>query len=387
MRAMAITGVSLRRIVRDRTALFFIVVLPVIVIVIVGATVRGFAAIHVGVVDRGAGRAGAELVAELDRAGDLRVTRYPSVAALRTAVGRGQVSAGVIVPAGLGSAEAGGRTVTVPVLAEEANTTQQAALTAVSTVVEARGAAVQAARFATAHAGGTFAADLDRARALAPGVPRVVVRSVAAQSSESTLPEGFSYSAPTELVLFVFINAVASGAVIIETRRLGMYDRMMEAPLRPGTVVLGETLTYVVMALVQTGLIVVVGAVAFGVSWGNPLAAGVLMVLWALVGAGAGVVSGTLFRTPEQASAIGPTVGIALGMLGGCMWPLSIVSGTLRTVGHLTPHAWAVDAWTALVARGGTLATIAPDLGVLAAFAAVLLTLATVRLRRSLARP
>jgi len=74
-------------------------------------------------------------------------------------------------------------------------------------------------------------------------------------------------------------------------------------------------------------------------------------------------------------------------MLGGCMWPLSIVSGTLRTVGHLTPHAWAVDAWTALVARGGTLATIAPDLGVLAAFAAVLLTLATVRLRRSLARP
>jgi len=387
MIALAITRASLRRVVRDRTALFFIVVLPVIVIVIVGATVRGFSTIHVGVVDLGAGRAGTELVAELDRAGDLAVTRYPTLVALRTAVGREQVSAGLVLPAGLTTAEARGAAVDVPVLAEEASTTQQAAVTAISGVVEARGGAVQAARFATAQAGGGFGANLEKARALVPAVPRVVVRTVAAQSAQSTLPEGFSYSAPTELVLFVFINAVAAGAAIIETRRLGMYDRMMGAPLRPGTVVLGETLTYVALALLQTVLIVTVGAVAFGVSWGNPLAAGVLLVLWALVGAGAGVLSGTLFRTPEQASAIGPAAGIALGMLGGCMWPLSIVSATMRTVGHVTPHAWAVDAWTSLLARGGTLVTIAPQLGVLAAFAAGFLTLASVRLRRSLARP
>jgi ABC-2 type transport system permease protein len=54
--------------------------------------------------------------------------------------------------------------------------------------------------------------------------------------------------------------------------------------------------------------------------------------------------SGTVFRTSEQATAIGPAVGTAFGMLGGCMWPLEIVPQPVRLVGHATPHAWAVDA-------------------------------------------
>ncbi len=74
--------------------------------------------------------------------------------------------------------------------------------------------------------------NLGRASSIAPQQERVEVRTVQAESKANTLPGGFSYSAPTELVLFVFINALAGGAVIIETRRLGMYDRMAAAPVR-----------------------------------------------------------------------------------------------------------------------------------------------------------
>jgi ABC-2 type transport system permease protein len=120
----------------------------------------------------------------------------------------------------------------------------------------------------------------------------------------------------------------------------------------------------------------------FGVSWGDPVAATALVGAWALVGTGAGVLSGTLFRTPEQASSIGPSFGIAFGMLGGCMWPLEIVPEAMRTIGHVVPHAWAVDAWTVLLSRGGGLADIALQLLVLTGFAGVLLLLATTRLQR-----
>ncbi|HUY23227.1 MAG TPA: ABC transporter permease [Acidimicrobiales bacterium] len=384
MTVLAITRASVRRIVRDRTALFFILVLPVIVIVIVGASVRGFATFRVGVVDLGAGQAGQQLTAALDRAGDLAVTRYTSVPALTKAVARSEVSVGVLLPKAMDAVTRGGGIVEVPVLAEQANSTQQAAVTAVSSVVTHQGSLLQAARFASEIGSGSVARNLSRAARVEPGVARVVVHAVQAQSSRSVLPEGFSYSAPTELVLFVFITALAGGAAIIETRRLGMYERMATAPIRARTIIVGEALTYVTIALVQALLIVIVGAVAFGVSWGNPLGAAALVLVWALVGAGAGMVAGTLFRTPEQATAIGPASGIALGMLGGCMWPLAIVSSAMRTVGHITPHAWAVDAWTTLLARGGTVVTIAPQLGVLALFAAGLLALATVRLRRVL---
>ncbi len=224
-----------------------------------------------------------------------------------------------------------------------------------------------------------------RASSVATHVEQVQIHTVQAESRANTLPGGFGYSAPTQLVLFVFINALAGGAAIIETRRLGMYDRMAAAPVRPRTIIAGETLTYVSLALLQSLLIVGVGAIVFGVSWGNPLAALVLVLTWAIVGAGAGMLSGTFFKTPEQAGAIGSASGIALGMLGGCMWPLSIVSRTMREIGHVTPQAWAVDAWTGLLARGGSIVSIAPQLGILAAFAAGFLILATTRLRRVLA--
>lgn len=151
--------------------------------------------------------------------------------------------------------------------------------------------------------------------------------------------------------------------------------------------ILGETLCYLALALLQALLIVVVGAVLFGVSWGNPLAAAALIGMWALVRTGAGMVSGTLFRTPEQATAIGPTIGIAFGMLGGCMWPLEIVPQSVRALGHSTPHAWAVDAWVTLLSRGGGLADIAGYLAILAGYAVDLFVLASLRLRHSLVTP
>ncbi len=110
-----------------------------------------------------------------------------------------------------------------------------------------------------------------------------------------------------------------------------------------------------------------------------------LVVCWALVGTGAGMLAGTLFKTPEQSTSIAPTVGIVLGMLGGCMWPLEIVGSAMRTIGHLAPHAWAVDAWTTLLSRGGTIHDIQRDLLVLVGFAVVLLAVATRRLQRTLA--
>ncbi len=384
MNILAILGVGLRRVARDRTALFCLIVLPIGVILIVGATVRGFSTFRVGVVDQGAGQAGQQLTAALSHTSDLDIRSYPTVSAAAKGVARSEISTAVILPAHMDRDLLAGKTVNVPVMAEQTNGTQQAAAQAVESVISRQGSRVQAALFASARVSGSFEQNLVRATTIAPQVSQVNVDRTRVDSHSNTLPEGFSYSAPTMLVLFVFLNALAGGATIIETRRLGMYERMATTPIHTRTIILGEALTYFCIALLQAVLIVLVGALVFGVSWGSPAAAAVLIVLWAMVGGSAGMLSGTLFRTPEQASSIGPAVGIALAMLGGCMWPLSIVSQTMRNVGHATPQAWAVDAWTDLLSRGGTLASILPQLAVLAAFAAGFLMLATYRMRRLL---
>jgi hypothetical protein len=57
----------------------------------------------------------------------------------------------------------------------------------------------------------------------------------------------------------------------------------------------------------------------------------------------------------------------------------------MRTIGHVTPHAWAMDAFRALLFRGATLVDIVPEILVLAAFAAVLLAASGLRFRRLIA--
>jgi ABC-2 type transport system permease protein len=384
VRALAIARASTRRIIRDRTSLFFLLVLPIIVIIIVGATVRGFSTFRVGVDSSGSGAAGQQIVSALDHARGIDVITFTNRKSLTTALARSEISAGVLLPANLGVEERKSQPVRVTILAEQVNSGQQAAATAVSSVILSQGALVQSANFAAAHSSSSYDQSFAKATSLQGSVPQVELRTVRADSSMSTLPQGYSYSAPTELVLFVFLSALAGGATIIETKRLGMYERMLAGPVHARTIIFGEALTYFLLALVQSALIVTVGTVVFGVSWGNPIAAALLVIIWALVGAGAGLFSGTFFRTPEQASAIGPTAGIALAMLGGCMWPLSIVSSTMRAIGHVTPQAWAVDAWTSLLSRHGSLITIAPQLGVLAVFAAALLSVSSLRLYQRL---
>jgi len=94
---------------------------------------------------------------------------------------------------------------------------------------------------------------------------------------------------------------------------------------------------------------------------------------------------GTLFRNDQQAGGVGVTAGIGLAALGGCMVPIELFPSAMETVAKFTPHAWALDAFSELQRRDGTLIDILPQLGVIALFAVVLTGIATWRMRATMA--
>jgi ABC-2 type transport system permease protein len=159
---------------------------------------------------------------------------------------------------------------------------------------------------------------------------------------------------------------------------------MLATPTSPGTVIAGETLGRVLIAVIQAVVIILGSALLFGVHWGQPAGVAAVVILFALVGAGAGILLGTLFRNEQQAVGVSLLLGLGLGALGGCMVPLEVFSPTMKRVAHLTPQAWGNDAFTQLVGHHAAVTAILPQLGILAAYAAVLLALATWRLRRVL---
>jgi len=114
----------------------------------------------------------------------------------------------------------------------------------------------------------------------------------------TTLPQGFSYSAPRCCAVRIPERAGGS-AVVIAT---ASWDVRAHAgrPVRSGTIIAGRR-SIRGRALAQALLIIGVGAVLFGVSWGNPLAAASLVGVWPWWGSADA--RRTLFASPEQATA------------------------------------------------------------------------------------
>jgi ABC-2 type transport system permease protein len=183
----------------------------------------------------------------------------------------------------------------------------------------------------------------------------------------------------------MFLTSLTAATQLIITRQLGISRRMLATPTPVRTILVGETLGRFGVALFQGLFILIVSAVAFGVSWGDPLAAGLIVVVFALVGTGAAMVIGTLSGNADQAGAFGVFAGMGLGALGGAMVPMEVFPETMQRIAHLTPHAWALDAFREVAVRGGGLADILPELAVLLGMAAIMLLLSTWRFGRGLA--
>ena len=87
MKVWSIAWINLRRALRDRTGLFFLVALPLLLVFIIGAAFGGATTPVLGVV----GEAGV-----LSAEPGMRVRNFEDEVALRTAVEHGEVSAGLV---------------------------------------------------------------------------------------------------------------------------------------------------------------------------------------------------------------------------------------------------------------------------------------------------
>lgn len=385
-KAWVIAMVAFKRVFRDPTALIFMLLLPVVITLVIGVTIfKAGSQISVGLVNEGDGPLAVELEHELRTIDTFTVTSFDSPEALRKAIQRDQQTAGVTIPAEYDIALKEGKTVKVDFIINPARNAPAAVRATVQSAVAQQAKLVQAARFDANGLG--FETRLRTARTIDAGQPQALgVKSSTMGKETNPFPGGFGYPAPANLVLSVFITALASSGMLIETRRLGITRRILGTPTAARTILLGESLGRFTIPLVQGLILVIAGTLLFDVNFGDPLAASALLIMVAFVATAIGMLVGTIFRTADQAGSIGPPIGIGLGMLGGCMWPLEIVGSTMAKVGHLFPHAWAMDGFVKLIARDASIAAIATELAVLAGFAILLMTAATMRLRKAIIR-
>ena len=381
MKSWAITTTNIKRLIRDPSTIFFVFVFPMLLILVLGASFGGGFTPKVGLLVAGQGEFTQAFADQLTSDDDFETIDYDDPGVLLEDVERGVVQMAVVVPADYDNRITSGELAEIEFVGRTDQSVVQYRST-IEAVVTSESAIVRAARLLETEGLISFEEGATLARAMSTGStgPQVEVQAMGESLFGENLGQ-FDLGAPQQLILFVFLTSLAGSAALIQTRRLGVSRRMVSTPTSIGEILVGETGGRFSVAMIQ-GLFIMVGAaVAFEVRWGNLGAAAALLILIALVGAGAGMLMGSLFDNDEQAGSMGVFIGLGLAALGGCMVPLEIFPDTMQTIAHITPHAWALDGFAELIRRGGTVADIALELAVLAGFAVALLALGTWRLR------
>jgi ABC-2 type transport system permease protein len=385
-KVLALGRLNLLRQLRDRSDLFFVFVLPTIIIVALGLQFGGTSRARLGVVAP-AGDVAAEVLIEAIAADGtgFDIRRVPDEDTLVDQVERGQVEAGIAIPDDFSESLQGTGTVEVTYLG-----TTDALAAGLQAPVSAAVAKLGAITTATRVAVGEGLADWQLAEATAGSryatVPGVEVSvSLVGEPGIFAGFSQFTFGASTQLVMFMFLTSMTAAGRLVLTKQLGLSRRMVSTPTSAWTIVAGEALGRYLVALLQAVYIVAVTAIAFGVSWGDPLAAGIIIALFGLVAAGAAMLVGALSENGDQASSLGVFVGLALGALGGCMIPWQLMPDVMQSIARLVPHSWALLGLQELVRTGGGLSTVLPNLAVLAGFGVVLMGLAGWRFRKAIA--
>ena len=382
-----ITRVNLLRTLRDRTSLFFVFLLPIIIIVALGTVYGGFGTTRLGIVSADAGPLGDDLVVLLEQ-GELSMetSQFDSIETLRGAVEEGTIQAGLVIPVGYDRSLRSGESAELVLLARPEDF-GSAVHQGVDAAIGEQSAQIRAARVAMEHADSDFGAALARARATQEALPGLDVRLTTVGTSVFPADSGaFAFGAQSQVILFMFITSMTAATALVLTRELGVSRRMLATRTPVRAILLGELLGRFGVAMMQGVFIVVASSLLFGVSWGDLVGATFVIGAFALIGTGAAMIIGVFARNPDQAGAIGIVAGMILGAIGGAMVPAELFDEPMSTISRLTPHAWAIDALRDLSFRSAGVGDILAQLAILAAMALALVVIGTWGLRRSLTR-
>jgi ABC-2 type transport system permease protein len=190
---------------------------------------------------------------------------------------------------------------------------------------------------------------------------------------------------PGLIAYIAMITAVISTALsVVREKERGTLEQVRMAPLDAASFIAGKTVPYFFVSLASALVIIAVSMVLFGM----PMRGSWLLLLLALslflVGAlGLGLLISSVAETQQvafQAALLAsflPTL-----MLSGFIFPIASMPRFLQLVTYAVPARYFLIALRGVVLKGAGVAAFAPELAALTAFAAAVLALASVRLRR-----
>jgi ABC-2 type transport system permease protein len=363
---LAVARKEFRQIARDRLTLTILLAVPLFFLLLYGYALNwDIRHVRLAVDDRDHSPESRSLVSAFVNSGyfDLAAVIRDDAEANRL-MDRNDVRAILVVPHGLGRAVRTARPVAVQVLlngdnANTATTVMNYALTIIGS---------ESARYQRSQ--------LQKSAPIVSVEPRIWYNP----QLRSTL-----FLVPGLIAYISMITAVVSTALsIVREKERGTMEQVRMSPLNSASFVVGKTIPYFAISLTSSFAIIVTAMLLFGMPMRGSWIVLLLAVSLFLVGAlGLGLLISSAAETQQVAFQLAMLVSfLPTFMLSGFIFPISSMPSFLQVVTYGVPARYFLTALRAIVLKGVGVAAFWRELVALGLFAAVVLTLSAVRLRR-----
>jgi ABC-2 type transport system permease protein len=366
-KVLAVGRKEFRQIARDRRSLMVLLFVPAFFLLLYGYALSfDVQNIQLAVLDHDRSQASRELVNAFVKSGYFELAAdVTSSREYEELIDLGEVRAALVIPAGLQRDLLTGRRVPVQVVINGDNS---------NTAMTVMGYALRILQITSAQyqlQGAT------RASSVPINVESRVWYNPQLRSALFLIPGLIAYIG--------MISAVVSTSLsVVREKERGTMEQVRMAPLGTGAYIVGKTLPYFVISLATSVFIVLASMPLFGL----PMQGSWLLLLLALslylAGAlGLGLMISTVAESQQVAFQLAVLASFLPTMiLSGFVFPIASMPTPIQAFTFLVPARYFIVALRAIVLKGADVATFWVELVALAVYAAVMLTLASARLRR-----
>ncbi len=364
-RLAAVMVKELRQLRRDRVTLAMIIGIPVMQLVLFGYAINlNLRNLEAGIADQAGTAASRAVVMDMFATGVIAPKKAADTPQqLMTALRRGEISIGVVIPPDFERRRSDGREA-VQVLVDGSDTVVQSA-------------ALQLAQM-----------PLDNSRALAAttGLREVTPAQISVVSFYNPERRSEVNIVPGLIgVILTMTMVLFTGVAIVRERERGNMELLIATPVSVSELMIGKVLPYAVIGLVQTTVILLVGLWLFDVPVrGSVLDVYIAAVLLILANLTLGLLISTRAQTQFQAMQMTFFVFLPSILLSGFMFPFAGMPRVVQWVAEVLPLTHFLRLIRGIMLRGAGLLELWRDLLALIAFTGVMMAAAILRFRKRL---
>lgn len=361
------------QIMRDRRTLALVFIMPIMQLLLLGyAATSDVRNIPLAVLDQDKSPASRKLLDSFRTADYFRQAfDVTSEDELRTLIDSGHARTGLIIPPDYGSRLAAGRPAQVAFIIDGSDPAiAGTALAAATLIGQARATALTVERLAA------------RGMAVA-AAPAIEVRARVWYNPD-LISAYYMIPALVGLIL-QFLTVILTATAIVRERERGTIEQLIVTPLTGAELIVGKLAPYVLIAFIDTLLILAGGVLLFGVPINGSLPLLLLLsALFLVTNLALGLLISTVAGTQQEAIIFALFYNLPSIFLSGFIYPVAAMPRALQLISYAIPLRYFLIAVRGIVLKAVGVAQLWPEIIALSIFAVVVITAAATRFHKRL---